>query len=56
MVKDIIIADDIPIMETRAMDFKAGCCAKIKMPVPKMVVTPDNKIDVLKVKILSLLS
>ncbi len=29
------------------MDFKAGCLAKIKTPIPVTVVIADSKIDVL---------
>jgi hypothetical protein len=55
-VKEIRMVDDIPITETNAIDFKAGCFAKISTPVPTIVVIPESKIDVLNDKILSLLN
>ena len=47
IVYEIIITESIPIMDKAAMDFNAGCWAKIKTPIPVMVVTPERKIDVL---------
>ena|SRR3970282_463733 len=46
-IKVISRAEKIPITEIMEMDFKAGCFANTKTPIPKSVVATDNKIDVL---------
>ena len=45
---DIITTQRIPMMEINAIDRKAGCFAKIKTPIPAMVVIADNMIEDLK--------
>jgi len=45
-IKVISIAENIPIMAIKAIDFKAGCFAKISTPVPKKVVATEKKIEV----------
>ncbi len=47
MVKATKIADRMPISETRLMECKAGCFAKISTPIPKIVVMADRRIEVL---------
>ena len=34
-----------PIIETIEMDFKAGCLAKIRAPIPSNVVITDRMMD-----------
>ena len=41
----IITTQEIPMMDIRAIDLKAGCFAKIKTPSPAIVVMADIKID-----------
>ena len=38
----------MPMMEMNAMDRKAGCFAKIKTPMPAMVVMADKMMEDLK--------
>ena len=47
MVKSKI--DAIPVTLRRAIELIAGCLAKIKTPVPIMVVTPDKIMEDLNV-------
>ena len=41
--------ENMPMMAIKAIDFKAGCPAKISTPMPKIVVATDSKIEVLYV-------
>ena len=45
---DIKTTQTMPVTEIKAIDFNAGCFAKIKMPSPATVVMADKKIDDLK--------
>ena len=47
MVKAKSIAENIPIMETTDIEYRAGCFANMRTPTPKMVVITDSMIDVL---------
>ena len=38
----------IPVIEIMAIDFKAGCCAKINTPNPAIVVMADKRMEDLK--------
>ena len=42
---DMITTLRIPMMEMNAIDFNAGCCAKINTPNPAMVVMAERKMD-----------
>src|SRR3984957_530337 len=44
---DIITTQQIPIIDINAIDFNAGCFAKINTPKPVSVVIADKKMDVL---------
>ena len=46
MVKATKTADRIPISDTRLMECKAGCFAKISTPIPKTVVMAESRIEV----------
>jgi hypothetical protein len=43
----MIKVENIPIMETIEIEYKAGCFAKIKTPIPSNVVITESKIAVL---------
>ena len=45
---DMITTQKMPMIEMKAMDFNAGCFAKIKTPKPAMVVMADKIMDDLK--------
>ena len=45
---DMMTTQRIPMMEINAMDCKAGCFAKIKTPMPAMVVMADKMMEDLK--------
>ena len=46
-VKVRMKTDRIPMIETVATDFRAGCWAKINTPIPNNVVITDSRIDTL---------
>ena len=45
---DMMTTQKMPMIDIKAIDFNAGCCAKIKTPKPAMVVMADKIIDDLK--------
>ena len=47
IVKAQNIAENIPIMQTKAILYNAGCLAKINTPMPNMVVITESVIEVL---------
>ena len=47
MVFEIINTENIPMMVIKPIDFSAGCDAKIKTPIPIMVVMAEINIPVL---------
>ena len=47
MVNAMTTADKIPIIDTNDIEQSAGCFAKIRTPIPKIVVITDKIIEVL---------
>ena len=45
---DMMTTQKIPMIEISAIDFNAGCFAKIKTPKPTMVVIADKMMEDLK--------
>jgi hypothetical protein len=46
-VKVIKMTEKIPMIDMVAIDFNAGCLAKIRTPMPSSVVIPDMITDIL---------